>query len=189
MGYGFPPVDGRGQVLHVSDTPSCLYGFLGRAIRTIRPSWIVHTGDLADEIKLELLPCCRPDYAARVRKLLQLLESSGAEVYLFMGNHDAADLVRSMVRRSRVFEGAGVVRAGELSLTAAHDVRDILENPGPINLFGHDRTLSSGSREGQLFLNGVEALHLISAATGRTLSVPYPWGTDDARLLRRGRRL
>jgi hypothetical protein len=192
IGWRTPRIDGRGMILHLSDTPSCLYGFLRRTIRVIRPTWIVHTGDLADEIKLERYPHCRGDYLRRVALLFRLLGESSAECFLFLGNHDSAECLRELEGgKVRVCPGrAETFELGGLRLRAGHDARDVLTEPAPVNLFGHDLHRRSGEDgEGRLYLNGLEGVHLISAASGTVTRLPYPWGTDDARLLRYRSRL
>ena len=39
-------------LLHVSDTPSVFYPDLARLLAAVRPRFVVHTGDLADEVKI-----------------------------------------------------------------------------------------------------------------------------------------
>ena len=56
IGLNPPPIDGRDMILHISDTPSTMFPYLRRAIRRLRPAWVVHTGDLVDDIKLENRP-------------------------------------------------------------------------------------------------------------------------------------
>jgi hypothetical protein len=51
IGLNPPPIDGRDMILHISDTPSTMFPYLRRAIRRLRPAWVVHTGDLVDDIK------------------------------------------------------------------------------------------------------------------------------------------
>ena len=40
------------KVMHISDTPSAIYGAVTGMMERLRPDLIVHTGDLADDIKL-----------------------------------------------------------------------------------------------------------------------------------------
>lgn len=90
------------KLLHISDTPSSFYGELARIIDILKPDYIVHTGDLVDDIKLELFPGSLPRYEREVNRLIKLLEQSSAErLYLALGNHDDASTVEKLCRRSR----------------------------------------------------------------------------------------
>jgi hypothetical protein len=47
--------DVKGPVLlHISDTPSEIYPFIFKIIDVLKPKYIIHTGDLADNVKLEI---------------------------------------------------------------------------------------------------------------------------------------
>ncbi|OFB68367.1 hypothetical protein JS77_10195 [Synergistes jonesii] len=56
FGINPPCIDAREMVLHISDTPQTMYHYLRRALRRLKPAWIVHTGDFVDNVKLEKRP-------------------------------------------------------------------------------------------------------------------------------------
>ena len=113
-------------LLHVSDTPSAFYPDLARLVSAVRPRFIIHTGDLADEVKLRAgSPSDRALYGRRVEALLAILEASSAEqVHLLMGNHDDPDLVRGLARRAAVSEGCARLELGGVAIAAAHRAED-----------------------------------------------------------------
>ena len=39
-------------LLHISDTPDDIYNYIFRLINILKPQFVIHTGDLADNIKL-----------------------------------------------------------------------------------------------------------------------------------------
>ena len=52
---GGPLNDIKGPVLlHISDTPSEIYPYIFKIIDILKPQYIFHTGDLADNVKLEI---------------------------------------------------------------------------------------------------------------------------------------
>lgn len=59
------------SLLHVSDIPSDYYRFVYRLIEKLEPAYLVHTGDLAEEVKLEL-------DRSRLQELEQELEAEPA---------------------------------------------------------------------------------------------------------------
>lgn len=176
----------QGALLHISDTPSTMYGHLRRLLGRLSPSWIVHTGDLADDVKLERSPCCLDLYEKRVRTLLTLLEgTTAAEVYLVLGNHDDERTLQKFASRSIIVRGCTDIFPEGRHIRIAHRSEELLHNPAPINLFGHDVSLEGGFLEDKLFLNGIEFMHLLDLHKKEIYYLDYPFGTDDARLLRR----
>lgn len=108
--------EGGPLLLHLSDTPSQIYPELRRVIATLRPAYIVHTGDLVDNLKLELRPSLARRYDHELRQLFAIAEHSGASrVIVVFGNHDSRQSANSAAsgstattRRRRV----GANRAG-----------------------------------------------------------------------------
>ncbi len=172
-------------ILHISDTPWTVFPFVERLIRRFHPAWIVHTGDLVDGVKLGLYPQAENIYCRRAGRIIRAMEQNSTHVYLVMGNHDLPDFVRQTARTGRVIEDVAVLDLGGLTVRVSHYPERILQDPAPYNLFGHSRELKSGVREGGTFLNGLEHAHLIYPKTGRITNIRYPWGTDDARMMRR----
>ena len=189
VGYLPPALDGSGCLLHVSDTPSCVYGYLRRVLHRIRPQWLVHTGDVADEVKLELWPHSRGHYRDRVRRLARILREEEIPCIVASGNHDDPEILEDLLACRRVIRRGETLDLGSLRVRVAHDYRDVATHPAEVNLFGHDLTRRSGEEEGRLFLNGLEHMHLVDLTTREVTLLPYPSGTDDERLLRRRRRL
>ncbi|CDF58680.1 metallophosphoesterase [Thermobrachium celere] len=52
----------RNTILHISDTPSNIYPELIRLVKKLSPDYIIHTGDVVDNIKLELYPFKLKEY-------------------------------------------------------------------------------------------------------------------------------
>jgi predicted phosphodiesterase len=173
------------KLLHISDTPSSFFGELSRLIRILEPDYIVHTGDLVDNIKLELYPGSLWRYEKYVTQLIKILESSKAEeIYLTMGNHDDIQTVKSLCKRSHIINGIETMTIQGLDFSISHDPDDILKYPSKINLFGHNLTIKNGYIDGRLYLNGIMSINLIELDSKKYHSYPYPAGTDDERLCR-----
>ncbi len=175
----------QGWLLHLSDTPSTTFRFLRRLLHRTHPAVIVHTGDLVDDIKLELRPRERGPYARQLARLLPLLESSGAEVHLTLGNHDHEETVRSLCSRAQVHLREVTLVWGGGILRGAHWAEVALAAPASCYLFGHDLSRkSSAPGDPVRLLNGLQHIHLISPSGAEVLKLRWPWGTEDARLLR-----
>jgi 3',5'-cyclic AMP phosphodiesterase CpdA len=149
---------------------------------------VVHTGDLADDVKLGLYPAEAGRYALAARRLINILLAPHRRVILVMGNHDRADLLPSLPPECAVYEGAVEVKLSGTNFRISHYAEKIMEKPVQYNLFGHD--LSSRSfvdGEGRCFLNGIETMNLIDPDTDEIKTLVYPRGADGARMMR-GRR-
>jgi len=170
------------RLLHVSDTPVSFYSDLKRLVEALKPDYIVHTGDLSDNIKLQLYPNEIYEHEKWIKRLAGILETSGAEVILALGNHDDAETVQRHFIRSRIIKGAETVEVSEKSFRISHMPEGILEQPAGYNLFGHDLTLKSGSRDNKQYFNGISYINIIGLESGECTCLCYPAGTDDARL-------
>lgn len=189
VGFLPPALDGSGCLLHVSDTPSSTYGYLRRVLQRIRPLWLVHTGDVADEIKLELWPNSRDCYRDRVRKLARILREEDVPCIVAAGNHDDPEILEDLLPCRRVIRRGETLDLGPLRIRLGHYYRDVAAEPEAVNLFGHDLTRRSGEENGRLYLNGLEHMHLVDLVSREVTRLPYPGGTDDERMLRRRRRM
>lgn len=170
-------------LLHISDTPSSFFGELARLINILKPDYIVHTGDLVDNIKLELYPGSLWRYERDAKQLIKLLEESDAEkLYLALGNHDDEETVEKLCKRSHIIKGTKIVNIEGLEFAIAHDASELINKPADINLYGHDLSKKSGVSEGKIFLNGITGINLVELEHLRYYSYPYPAGTDDNRL-------
>lgn len=171
------------RLLHLSDTPFTIFGELSRIINILKPDYIVHTGDLVDNIKLELSPGSLPRYKKEVKKLLDIMEQSNAEkIYIALGNHDDAETLKNLSKKSHIIKGLEIVNIEGMEFAVAHDPADILKNPANYNLFGHNLTQKSGFKEGRLYLNGITSINLVELDSMGYHSYPYPAGTDNDRL-------
>ncbi len=174
--------EGKRVILHVSDTPSILNCALRHLVRTIKPSHIIHTGDLVDNVKLELFPNELGTYRNGLSRLLSILENSDASVYLSLGNHDDLETVRALVTKSKVYEADGdlVIEGKRYHISHYYNQDDL--NESDFWLYGHDVSKHSCFEDGRYYLNGIDAVNIIDIDTGSVYGLPYPVGTNDARL-------
>lgn len=184
-GFNPPPIDGRGMILHVSDTPSNMFPYLRRALRRLRPAWIVHTGDIVDDIKLEMRPGMVGLYKRKAAALIRLFEEENCGTILITGNHDDVPTLLELTAESsvQVWSRPGRFYMGSFRFRAGHTYEDIADNAGEYNLYGHSMEHPTTiDEDGRFFLNGLEEMHLIHMETGDVIPIQYPPGTNDARL-------
>ncbi|PAB56815.1 metallophosphoesterase [Anaeromicrobium sediminis] len=172
-------------LLHISDTPTILYGPIKRLIHEINPTYIVHTGDLVDNIKLEIYPSKIASYSSSLPKLINILESSKAlEVYIGLGNHDKKEVVQNLCNRSILIDSCSKVNIRGISMNIGHFPKRVALNPTTFNLFGHSVEIKTHEKNGHIFLNGITGINIINLNTLDVHILSYPYGTDDIRMRR-----
>lgn len=185
-------------VLHISDTPRSFYPKLSRILAILKPDYIIHTGDLADDLKLGIYPNLKWNYEKALIKLMHILnQSSAAKIVIILGNHDDLELARKHAGRVAVYEDAALETFHGRIFSCAHDHKaaegaSSSKTPDYF-LFGHDLSLISQTTERVKhqvkYLNGIEAMHLIDLSDGDVHEIIYPIGINNARLNRKRIRL
>lgn len=173
------------SLLHISDTPQGFYPELKRLIERLKPAYIVHTGDMVDNIKLQLYPTSIYEHERGIKHLSSMLEASGAEIILAIGNHDDFAIVSKHFKKSRIIMEAETITIEGSSFRISHFPAGVREAPAQYNLYGHDLTLKSGCIDDKMYFNGISHINIIGLESGECTSLCYPSGTDDARLGRR----
>ena len=173
-------------LLHISDSPSHFYPELKRMIEVLKPDYIVHTGDLVDNVKLGLRRSLVQRYERELMMLLKTLNQSEVKrVLITLGNHDDLGIIEKYAGRIEVYEEGGQSNFDGVEVAFTHYAADIKRRFGyedaKFCLYGHDMSLRSQHIENQVYLNGIEAMHLIDLDTGAYISIEYPMGTDSAR--------
>ena len=181
-------------LLHVSDTPSSFYADLGRIAEAIRPRFIVHTGDLADEIKLRSRSPDARLYASRVQSLVSVLLATSAErIFLVMGNHDDFAVVRALsagfAGRLQAFERYARMELEGVRIAAAHRPEDLWkclsQDPADFGLYGHDTSVLPPDADGRQDLNGNVKIRVLDLDSRAVHSFDYPSAVHDARQKKR----
>lgn len=173
-------------LLHMTDTPSLIYSDLNKLIEKLSPAIIVHTGDVVDNIKLELYPNRLNDYKREASRLIQIMERSKAEkIFICPGNHDSPEVLNRITTRAQIVSPHFTFHYGNTDFTLTHTSHSVILSDAPFNLFGHDLTLPSDIKNPVKFLNGLEAIYVIELDTLKIHALRYPFGTNDSRLNRK----
>ncbi len=173
-------------ILHISDTPLAIYPAIRRLIRKMNPKVIIHTGDLADHIKLEYNENLMNEFLHDAKKIIRIMEfSSAEEIYLVIGNHDKYSEIKDMVTRSTLIEMNEVIKIKGFDFNLSHYYEDVITNPKDYNLYGHNPLKKNHKVRTRWYLNGVSSINVIEASTGKVHELRYPWGTDSYRYRRR----
>ncbi len=171
------------KLLHISDTPMVFFNELDRVIKKVKPDYIVHTGDLVDNIKLQMYPSSIYRYEKDLKSLLQIMENSQAEeIYLALGNHDSKEMIEKNNGRCHIIGLCEDVLIHDVEFRVSHYPSEILKSPRSVNLFGHDLSLKNNQKDRKLFFNGIISINIIELDSLEYHFLYYPHGTDDARL-------
>ncbi len=161
-------------LLHISDTPESVYPFIATVIDELQPEYIIHTGDLVDNIKLERRPELKHIYEGGLRKLARILKGSGAKLYIIPGNEDDEELLTEFFGESLIKPGS-VVEIRGVKLALGHRPEDVIKKEADFRLYGHNfRTIPRG-------LNGLKNINVVFLPGGRVARIGYPTGTDTHR--------
>ena len=172
-------------LLHISDTPSIFLSVLNRFIKRLNPEYIIHTGDLVDNIKLELFPRSIDRYRMYLKKLLRDLNNSKAkEIYVSLGNHDDLDSVSEYCGRINIIEEFEKVEIEGLEFGISHYSSILEKNPSEFNLFGHNLDIGNETIGGKWYLNGIKGINIVMLKSRKIVILPYPLGIDEHRLKR-----
>lgn len=178
----FTPDELRGpskRILHISDTPFPVFSSIIKFVSKLKPDIVVHTGDLVDDIKLEMCPKQAGKYKKLADSLLQSLSSCvGDRMIIVPGNHDKPDILSIPNNVSILHEGS-ILEINGLTFGLAHKFENLPEGCD-YYLYGHD--LSPG--ENEYYLNGIYKINIIDIDKLKILKLPYPAGTDNYRLKR-----
>jgi hypothetical protein len=113
------------RILHIGDTESASYPYYRRLIELVRPDVILHTGDLADEVKIGRDPSLLHEYTVKVKCLLDILQNSGARIVVVPGNHDVRDVIEALAPYAEIYEKGSEVLLSGIPCRVGHQVKEM----------------------------------------------------------------
>ena len=158
------------KVMHVSDTPESVYRFIEELIERVKPDYIIHTGDLVDNVKLERRPDLKPLYEGALRRLARILKGS-ANLYIVPGNEDDPAILKKFFGDA-VVEPGTVIEIGGKKFALGHCWREVVDKEADFRLYGHNFKLIDRG------LNGILGVNFVLLPSVRTHRIKYPSRTD-----------
>jgi len=169
-------------LLHISDTPVNIYSYIFRIIDIIKPEFIIHTGDMADDIKLGNSERKIHIYSCEVAKLIEGLEKNEhSKVYYVLGNHDDYETVRRLTKRGIIIKDE-VINIHGYKFAISHYYKEYLDKVD-FNLYGHSFYPRHYKNKEIIGLNGVLNINIIDLSTKNIFHLDYPMGTNRLRLM------
>ncbi len=165
-------------ILHVSDTPASFYRPLKQLLLLLNPRAIIHTGDLADEVKIDLSPEDLPLYRRRIQALGAFLDSP--HTYIVLGNHDNLKEATRAFPQSTLFAQSGVISLEGVSFALSHQGTGLPRERADYYLYGHDDTPPPEDVSG-ICRNGLQKIGCCNLRTQEWRFFDYPFYVRDAR--------
>lgn len=167
-------------LLHISDTPVDIYPYIFRIIQIIKPQYIIHTGDMADNIKLEKNKNKINYYYKDVEKLIEGLEKNEfSKAYYFLGNHDDHDTVHQLTKSGIILE-EGLLTIEKCKFAVGHYHKEYSQDVD-FNLYGHSFAPHHYNKNGTIGLNGLLNINIIDLSNKGVYHLDYPVGTNKSR--------
>lgn len=167
-------------ILHISDTPVDIYNYIFRIIHILKPQFIIHTGDMADNIKLEINKNRIDCYSKGVTKLIDGLEKNElSKIYYVLGNHDDYKTISKLTKRGIILE-EGLITIDDCKLIVGHYHKEYSYKVD-FNLYGHSSEPGHYKNKGTNGLNGLLNINIIDLSNKRVFHLDYPMGTNIAR--------
>lgn len=94
--------DCREKILHIGDTRSDRYPYYRRLFELVKPDVILHTGDMADEVKVGRIPGTEYEYISKIRVLLEMMKATGARLLIVPGNNDLPEEIRKIAPEAEI---------------------------------------------------------------------------------------
>jgi len=166
------------KLLHISDTPACIYPYIFKIIEELNPDIIIHTGDLVDNIKLGN-GASLGRYIIGLEQLLRYFEKNrDKDIYIVPGNHDSLEVLQQKIEHVKIIKEGSVVNINEIDFGLAHFC-DHLPLETMINLYGHSKEVyATGDK---IYLNGLLSINIILLPSLYIKKLTYPLKTDNAR--------
>lgn len=167
------------KILHITDTPDVVFPYLNRLIRIVKPDVIIHTGDLVDNIKLEMSRSKIDIYEKNVKKIMRIMRQTNPEqILITMGNHDDRNIICKYLKPNEKLLDIDTVNLYNKKYMIGHIYSQFENTQADFKLFGHCPDQKSEFTGHTKLLNGLFAIHVIDGISGDVSCIDYPRDTD-----------
>lgn len=171
-------------LIHISDTPVFSYRAILKLIHILKPKYLVHTGDISDDMKVEIYPNLESEARKKAISFIDSIISQQFKTYISLGNHDSYSILSEYKNNDyiEITDSTAYIKIKEKNIAYSHYSNLLKKSPGDINLYGHDLSIPSQTIDNKIFLNGIEGINIINLNTFEIYKLDYPAGTDSSRL-------
>ena len=114
------------KILHIGDTESWRYGFYRKLIALIKPDVIIHTGDMADEVKAGRMTETAEEYEFKVKEMCRMLGESGAGIIIVPGNNDLKAVICELLPQATVVANNTKLCLDGVDFKVGHEVANMV---------------------------------------------------------------
>ena len=161
---GINQINGK-KILHIGDTHSIAYPYYKKLIEITKPDIILHTGDMADEVKVGRMPETRYEYLTKIKWFTNMLNQSGAKLIVVLGNNDIEEEIRKMLPTAEVYNTNTLIaldnevcRIGHQVLSMTFDKEWAFYGHGPT---GETWSFEKNTRDGEKRFNAYLDKYLV----------------------------
>lgn len=168
------------KLIHISDTPIVIHKNIINLSKKLFPDFIIHTGDVVDDLKLEYKPYFENRYKKIAENFLNTLSLYVKnKIILVPGNHDKLDIIKFKNDKFVIKNEGENLLIVSIDFCLAHKIEN-LSKKGDFFLYGHDSIWVEDTN----YLNGLNFINIIDLENKDVLKLPYPLGTNLSRLNR-----
>ncbi len=109
-------------ILHIGDTECYRYPFYRKLVKEVKPDIIIHTGDMADEVKVGRMSETKEEYLYKNGFMRDILVSSGAELIIVPGNNDLPEEIKRLIPTASVLKVNGIAELDGVECRVGHQV-------------------------------------------------------------------
>lgn len=166
------------RILHIGDTYSDNYPYYRALIERVKPDIIIHTGDMADEVKVGRIPGTRYEYLSKIRVLLDIMKDSGARLIIVPGNNDLPDEIAKIAPEAEIYPWNTEITLSGVPCRIGHSVRR-MDFDRAYSFYGHGLTGETWSYEQnenseQRRFNVIWGSFVYDLANGKYAIIPLP---------------
>ncbi len=166
------------KLLHIGDTYSKHYPFYKKLIELVKPDIILHTGDMADEVKVGRMPETEYEYISKTKAMLGYLRDSGARIIIVPGNNDLPEAIKKLLPTAEVYPINSVITLDGEECRIGHQVTRMTFDK-KWSFYGHGFTGEEWSYEknqegGQLRFNAYWGAFVCSLSENKFYKIPLP---------------
>ena len=121
---GVASIEGM-KILHIGDTHSERYPYYKKLIELVKPDVILHTGDMADEVKVGRIPGTQYEYLSKIKVLTQMLKDSGARLIVVPGNNDLPEEIAQLLPTAEIYPENTILTLDGVECRIGHKVHEM----------------------------------------------------------------
>lgn len=167
-------------LLHIGNTASYHYPYFFKLIEEVKPDILLHTGDMADEVRVGRIPGTEYEYLTKIKVLIERMRQAGAERLIIVpGNNDLPDAIARLAPEAEIYPWNTRLTIDGVPCRVGHPVFKMTYDTD-WSFYGHGFTKETwhpeDNRPGQPCRFNVSYGSFVCCLSEGTFHyIPYPW--------------